>query len=208
MIGLVDEFIFFDTAQYSRGDWRNRNRIKTANGIIWLTIPVGRGFQSIAETLVSDPGWAERHWKTLQQSYARAAYFDHYRSSFESLYLGSREPYLSQVNFRFIKSICEVLGINTCLSWALDDPAGLGKTERLVQLCSRAGATEYLSGPAARAYLDEKLFADAGIALQWMDYSGYPEYRQLYPPFEHRVSVLDLIFNQGPNARLYMRSSS
>ena len=81
------------------------------------------------------------------------------------------------------------------------------KTERLVSLCRQAGATSYLSGPAARAYLDESLFLREGISVSYMNYSGYPEYAQLYPPFEPGVSVIDLILNEGPDARRYLKSS-
>ena len=100
------------------------------------------------------------------------------------------------------------MGIDTKITWSDDyDPTG-GKTERLVSLCKQAGATTYLSGPAARAYLEEGLFKSENIELQYMDYSAYPEYRQLLPPFQHRVSVIDLIFNEGPEATKYMKSFS
>src|SRR4051794_2136586 len=109
LIKQVDEFILFDTAQYTRRDWRNRNRIKTSNGVIWLTIPVevkGRYTQSIQDTRISDPRWAENHWRTLLHSYARSAHFADYKGVFERLYLDCEEPFLSQVNYRFIKAIC------------------------------------------------------------------------------------------------------
>ena len=211
IIRHVDEFILFDTTQYTRRDWRNRNRIKTANGVIWLTIPVivkGRYPQTIQETELSDQSWRKKHWKTLQQNYARAGHFAEYKSRFEELYLGSEESSLSQVNYLFISSICEILGIKTKLSWSSSFPAIEGNTERLVEWCKHAGATEYLSGPAAKDYIDEQKFVDAGIQLSWMDYSGYPEYPQLYPPFEHSVSILDLIFNTGQDAGRYMKARS
>ena len=80
------------------------------------------------------------------------------------------------------------------------------KTERLVNLCKQAGATEYLSGPTARAYLDEEAFKREGIEVTYINYSGYPEYQQIFPPFEHNVSIIDLIFNEGSNAIRYMKS--
>jgi WbqC-like protein len=209
VINMVDEFILFDTAQYTRRDWRNRNRIKTPAGSAWLTIPVavkGRYLQTIQETKISDPSWNERHWKTLVHNYACAAHFDAYRGRFEELYLGCQEKLLSQINYRFLAGICEILGIKTHLSWSVECPQIKGKTERLVEWCKQLKATEYLSGPAAKDYIDESLFAGAGIALRYMDYSGYPEYRQLYPPFDHTVSIVDLIFNEGPNATRYMKS--
>jgi hypothetical protein len=125
---------------------------------------------------------------------------------FEELYLQADDKLLSEINYRFIVAICRILGIRTSISWSMDYNLIGDKTERLVDLCKQSGATKYLSGPAARAYLNEDLFRSEGIAVSYMDYSGYPEYRQLYPPFEPRVSIIDLIFNEGPNATRFMKS--
>jgi hypothetical protein len=95
LIRQVDEFILYDDVQYTRRDWRNRNLIKTPHGLSWLTIPVdvkGKYFQSIRETRIADPGWAERHWKTIVHNYSRAPHFDHHRQKLEELYLGCAEP--------------------------------------------------------------------------------------------------------------------
>ena len=209
LINQVDEFILFDDMQYTRRDWRNRNRIKSPQGAIWLTIPVevkGKYFQKINETVISDPTWNRAHWKTVVHNYSRAEYFHVYKELFEDLYLGSTERYLSQVNHRFLVAICEILGINTRISWSTDYHLLEGKTERIVDLCKQSGATEYISGPAAKGYTDEELFQKEGIMLRYVDYSGYPEHRQLFPPFEHRVSIIDLIFNEGPAATKFMKS--
>ncbi|MEZ4661164.1 MAG: WbqC family protein [Caldilineaceae bacterium] len=165
----------------------------------------GRFAQRIGEAIIQDPTWAERHWKTLQHCYARAPYFDLYAECIQELYLTATSRSLSQVNYRFITALCDLLNIHTPITWAQADP-GLEKSERLVYLCQQAGATAYLSGPAAKAYIDERCFADAGIALSYMDYAGYPPYEQLYPPFEAGVSVLDLLFHTGPEAHRYMKS--
>lgn len=207
LIRSVDEFVLFDDVQYTRRDWRNRNKIKTAQGIKWLTIPVevkGRYHQRIRDAVVSDPTWAQTHWQSLQHSYGRADFFSDFKATFESLYLGMTERHLSQINRRFIEAVCNVLQIRTPLRWSSEYDLVDGATQRLVAICKQAGATEYLSGPSARNYLDEQLFHDAGIRVRYMDYSGYPEYRQLHPPFEHAVSVLDLIFNEGPNAATFL----
>jgi hypothetical protein len=209
MIALVDEFILYDDRQYTRRDWRNRNRIKTVQGTTWLSVPVqvkGRYLQRIDETLVSDPGWAAAHWKTLVHAYGGAACFDAYRDLFAEVYEElAGEPRLSLINRRLTSTVCEVLGITTRLSWSTDYDVGGDRNERLRDLCVAAGADEYLSGPNARDYLDESVFADAGISVRWMDYAGYPEYPQLHPPFEHAVTVLDLIFNVGDRAPEYMK---
>jgi hypothetical protein len=211
IINLVDEFIVFDDVQYTRRDWRNRNRIKTANGSVWLTIPVevkGKYFQAINETRINDKDWNKKHWKTIAQHYGKATFFKQYKDLFEDLYLGTNEFFLSLVNIHFIKAVCKILGITTRISNSSDYKIIEGKTERLVDLCRKTNATEYLSGPAAKDYIDEDLFDQENIRLSWMDYSGYPEYEQLYPPFDHAVSIIDLILNTGPQATLYMNSFS
>jgi hypothetical protein len=105
----------------------------------------------------------------------------------------------------FLRAICGLLDIPTRITRSSDyEPAG-DKSERLPGICRQAGADVYLSGPSARGYLDEGRFAGAGIAVRYMDYSGYPEHPQMFPPFVHAVSVLDLLFNAGPEARRYMK---
>lgn len=209
LINLADEFILFDDVQYTRRDWRNRNTIKTPQGLQWLTIPVevkGRFHQLIRETRVSDPGWGGRHWRSLVHNYGRAAFFHEYAGRLEELFLGATDPFLSAINHRFMAALCEILGIGTRISRSSDYEMIEGKTERLVHLCVQACATDYLSGPSARAYIDEALFARAGIRVRYIDYAGYPEYRQLHGPFEHHVSALDLILNEGPGAPTFMKS--
>jgi hypothetical protein len=209
LIRGVDEFMLFDDAQFTKRDWRSRNRIKTPQGPLWLTIPVhtkGRYLQTIKETLISDPSWAEAHWKSIATHYARAPFFSTYREPLEALYRGCTEDRLSAVNRRFIEGLCDLLQIRTRLTWSMDYEVIPGKTERLVSLCQQAGATAYLSGPAARNYIEPDVFAAAGIALSYIDYSGYPEYPQLYPPFDHEVSVIDLLLNTGPDAITMMRN--
>lgn len=209
LIHMVDEFILFDDMQYTRRDWRNRNKIKTANGLGWLTIPVevkGKYYQKINETIINDPTWKESHWQTIQHNYQKAKYFREYSEIFKEMYLNANETLLSQINHRCITLICHILEIPTKISWSMDYKSVDGKTERLVSLCEQASATEYISGPAARDYIDDQLFEAAGIKLSYIDYSAYSEYTQLYPPFEHGVSVIDLILNEGPDAPKYMQS--
>lgn len=209
IINSVDEFILYDDRQYTRRDWRNRNAIKTDQGLRWLTIPVqvkGRYLQRIDETLISDPTWNVRHWRSIEQAYAAAPYFGAYRSTICDLYATPSESRLSEVNRRFLEAICSLLGIRTKLSWSTEFEAEGDRTERLVSLCQSAGATEYLSGPSARNYIDESVFASAGISLRYVDYSDYREYPQLHGGFEHGVSIVDLIFNVGPSAPAYMKS--
>ena len=209
LINLVDEFILYEDRQYTRRDWRNRNRIKTPQGSQWLTIPVevkGRYEQRIDEAMISDPGWADSHWKTLVQNYSPAPFFDDYRERLEALYRAIDDPRLSAVNRAFLEELCAILTIETKLSSSTDYGVSGAKTPRLVSLCLAAGATAYLSGPSARAYIEENLFEEAGVELEYMDYSGYAEYPQLHGPFDHAVTVLDLLFNTGPDATRFMKS--
>jgi len=209
LIAAVDEFILFDDMQYTRRDWRNRNKIKTTAGLKWLTIPVevkGKYFQIIKDTLISDPQWAKNHWDSIRHAYAKAPFFKHFREPFEKLYLSESMPNrLSEINYRFITAICDILEINTKISWSMDYGVIEGKTERLLDLCKKAGGTEYWSGPAAKDYFDSELAKKENVKVVWMDYSGYPEYHQLFGEFEHGVTVLDLIFNVGSDARRYMK---
>ena len=209
MIAAVDEFILYDHVQYTKNDWRNRNKIKTPRGVEWLTIPViasGHFGQRICDTETTAPGhWARKHWKSIELNYSRAPFFRDYSGRFSDFYLGLQESNLSKINFSLITIICEILGIKTRLSWSMDYQMVEGKTERLVGLCQAVTAQHYLSGPAAQDYLEPDRFAEAGVALEYMDYSGYPEYPQLHGQFEHGVSVIDLIFNTGPEAPRYMK---
>ena len=209
LMNRADEFILFDDVQYTRRDWRNRNTIKTPDGLLWLTIPVdvkGKFSQAIKDVKVSDKSWNKRHWQTIVNFYSQARYFKHYKDLFEELYAKANQEYLSEVNQMFLVAIKDLLGVKTILSRSSDYPSFDGKTERLLSLCKAAGASEYISGPSAKDYIKPVLFEEAKIKLTWMDYSGYQPYEQLYPPFEHQVTVLDLIFNTGPQAQHYMKS--
>jgi WbqC-like protein family len=201
LIDRVDEFVLYDDRQYTRRDWRNRNRIKTAAGVRWITIPVqskGRYEQRIDETVVADPAWRRSHLDAILRAYAAAPFARELRPWLEELYLGADDRRLSVVNRRFLEAVCRLVGIETPLSWSTDYEAGGGRTDRLVGLCKAAGATTYVSGPAARDYLDEERFEREGIAVEWMDYAGYPEYPQLHGAFVPDVSILDVLLCVGP----------
>jgi hypothetical protein len=207
IINQVDEFILYDEVQYTRHDWRNRNKIKTPNGPLWLTIPIdvkGKFHQKILESKIADTKWSKKHWHTITTYYGKSPFFREYKELFEELYLKQEEIYLSQLNYNFIKAICEVLKIHTKISWSHDYVCSGNKTEKLVELCKITNATEYITGPAAQSYLEEELFTSENIKVTWMNYNGYPEYNQLYPPFDHAVSIIDLIFSTGNDALKYL----
>jgi|SRR5688572_2117383 len=208
LIRAADQFILLDDVQFTKRDWRSRNRIKTKDGGAWLSIPVhtsGRYLQRIDEATISDPEWAARHWDTIRHSYARAPFFDALAPVFEPLYMKPVSDRLSAVNHAFILAICGLLGITTPISSSSEYRTRSGPNERLIDICRACGATDYLSGPSALNYLDEAAFRSAGIAIHIADYTGYAEYAQLYPPFDHAVSVLDLLFCTGPQAIEYMK---
>lgn len=208
LIAKVDEFIIYDDVQFVKRHWHNRNMIKPKNGPLWLSIPVstkGRYLQNIDETVVSEP-WAEKHWRSISHSYANAPYFREYESRFQSLYeRAGGVTRLSEINALFLKDIAALLDIPTRFSWSTDYKSEGRKTDRLLELCQVVGAGHYLSGPAAKIYFEGEKFDAAGVAYEWMDYSGYPEYPQFGEPFTHGVSILDLLFHTGPDARRYMK---
>lgn len=200
LINWVDHFVLYDDVDFNQPNWRNRNCIKTPTGTRWLTIPVRHAGSrlKIQDIEIAYPGWNRKHWETLRHHYARAQYYSVHREFFEELYLGAQERHLSEVNFRFLRAICGLLGIRTAFSWSRDYCLVSGRIPRVVDLCRQLGATVFLSGPTARPYLEEHLFREAGITVEWMSYDHYPEYRQLHsPPFIHEVSIVDLIFNEG-----------
>jgi hypothetical protein len=210
IINSVETFIVYDEMQYTKNDWRNRNKIKTVNGLKWLTIAVvGTKFGlKINETLASDPQWNINHWNTIKMAYSKAPYFNEYKAAFESLYLQelNGKSNLSEINVTIIKFINGLLNIKTEVLLDRDLKLIDGKSERLVDLCKKVNADIYLSGPAAKDYLDESLFNAENIEVQWMDYSAYKVYEQQHPPFEHGVSIIDLLFNTGQDAPKYMKS--
>ena len=209
LIDQVDEFILFDEMQYTKRDWRNRNKIKTPQGLLWLSVPVevkGKYFQKISETLVLDQSWREKHFKSIDLNYRKSAHYSEIIEWIKDLYFSdTQEKSLSAINQKFIEEINKFLGIETIIRQSSEFDLDEGKTDRLVSICVQAGATEYISGPAAKDYIEPGLFEEKKIKLSWMNYSGYPEYPQLYPPFEHGVSIFDLILNMGSEAKSYFK---
>ncbi|ABS64916.1 WbqC-like family protein [Parvibaculum lavamentivorans DS-1] len=210
LIASVDEFILYDDMQYTRRDWRNRNQIKTPQGLMWLTVPVkvkGKYHQKICETEIDGVDWPEGHWKSISSNYKRAPFFAEVTEWLSPFYLEKRYSHLSILNRDLLEAICRYLGVCTTITNSSDYELVQGQTERLASLCEQAGASEYISGPAAREYLDEEVFRRKGIGVTWFDYSGYPEYPQLWGDFVHTVSIVDLLFNCGSSAGQYMKAA-
>lgn len=209
LIASVDEFVLYDDMQYTRRDWRNRNQIKTPQGVQWLTVPVqvkGRYDQKIRDTEIEGTsGWASAHWKTLEQNYKRAACFEEIAVWLRPIYLDMDHRHLSGLNRTLLEAVCSYIGIHTKITNSWDYELVDGKTDRLASICSQAGATTYVSGPSAKDYMDESIFTARSISVSWFDYSGYPEYPQLWGEFIHGVTILDLLFNCGQTAQQYMK---
>ncbi|WP_201316268.1 WbqC family protein [Dyella sp. EPa41] len=206
LIHAVDTFIFFDDVQFTTRDWRTRNRIKAANGPQWLTIPVGnRTDQLIHEVEIKEASWQRKHWASIRHNYGKAPFFKDYEAFFAGVYLEHKWPSLSEFNQYLVRHIAtEFLGITTEFRDSREFQATGKRQDRLISLLQLAGASHYVSGPSARSYIDPKQFEAADIELSYHDYPEYPAYPQLYPPFEPAVSILDLLFNTGPQARHFI----
>jgi hypothetical protein len=186
LMRAVDEFVILDSVQYTKNDWRNRNRIAGRQGAQWLTIPIrtaGRYGQRIAEAEVADPNWADRHWRSIEQNYRRASRFPARAGAVEGIYgQAARETRLSRINRLFLDGVCGWLGISTRVTSAEVYPDHPDRVERLIGICRAAGAERYVSGPRARGYLDPERFAAAGIAVEFFNYGACPA---------TRLSILD-----------------
>jgi hypothetical protein len=203
-------FIFYDEVNFDKDGWRNRNRIKTAQGTRWLTIPVTAGpHRQLHTTPISqveisqDQAWRSTHWKTLQHSYSKAPHFKRYAPLLEPFYQADH-LLLSEFVIALTQLVTQELGIRHTRFVKSSDIGSFGtKTDRLINLLTAVGATHYVTGPAAKSYMDESKFEAAGITIEYMVYD-YPEYEQLYPPFDPQVSILDLLFMKGPDASRYI----
>ena len=199
LIQSADVFVYYDEVKYTKNDWRNRNRICSKNGVFWLTIPISHTAvkQKISDVTLPDPRWQIDHHKKVYQCYRSARFFHQIEPLLHDFYRATEWKTLSALNRYCIETIAVLLGITTrFLDSQSFDLAG-DRVVRLVNLLKQIGATEYLSGPRGREYLQghEALFADANIRLLFKSYDGYPEYRQLHSPFEPAVSILDVLAN-------------
>lgn len=206
LIHDANTFIFHDDLQYTKNDWRNRNKIMTDSGPRWLTIPTGTDTKRlICEVRLEDHSWQKAHWALIKQNYLRAPYFSLYAGVFEDFYLGHKWTDLSTLNQHLIKLIAkDFLKLPAVFEDSRTYHLKSAKLERVLELVLKAGATHYISGPAAKDYIEEEEFKRIGVDLVWKDYSGYPEYSQRSQSFEHGVSILDTLFNLGPATGEYI----
>lgn len=210
LLSRADVVVLLDTVQSTKNDWRNRNQIKTPSGKLWLSVPIRHSSSlRINEVKVADRSWARKHLQSINQAYSHAPYAAKWLPELKEWYSRAGEcDRLSEVNRLFMRQIAEFLEIKcefreaeSVLSYPEHDE--LHPTQRLVEICKRVGATSYLSGPAAKTYLDESKFLSESIAVEWFEYAGYRPYPQLHGDFDPAVSILDLILMVGPNAKQY-----
>lgn len=209
-IASVDEFVLYDCVQYTRRDWRNRNKLKTRDGLRWVTVPVqakGRYLQTIEETQLDGAAWVREHLSAVRHAYARAAAFSEQFPWLESVLTQAPCTTISALNRHVLEAFCKRLGIETTIRDSSEFELAEQRNERLLGILVQTGASEYVSGPAAKVYLDERLFAASGVTVRWKSYAGYPPYSQLYPPFEHGVSIVDTLMCVGADAARYIRSA-
>ncbi len=206
LINQVDKFVFFEDVQFTKRDWRTRNKIKTSNGELWLSVPVKKAPREtkINEIQISqETNWQQQHLESIKHSYSKAPFFNKYYEILEAIYLKQTWHNLSDFNICTTKLLCEVLGIQTELYNSSDFNVSGEKEDRLIQICKKFNADFYLSGPSAKDYIVNDKFANEGIHLAYITYD-YPSYKQLHGDFNHFVSVLDVLFNCGDESKDYI----
>jgi len=205
IIQKVDQFVFLDSAQYTVRNWRNRNRIKTPQGLIWLTVSTN-GTQSmrIDEVMIDTTiPWKKKHLSALQRNYSECDYFEEYFDVFKNLLLNDLHS-LSKLNQFLIKKICGLLGIHVKFSNSTEYDLVAGKNEKIISIVKQLNGTHYVTGPAAKSYIQPQLFEENGIEIEFMDYAHYPIYDQPWGKFSHNVSILDLLFCAGSQSYKYI----
>jgi WbqC-like protein family len=197
-----DIFVYYDDVQYDKHGWRNRNRIKTQTGPLWLTVPVrhtGLGLPRILDIEIdSRSPWQRKHISSIMQAYAHAPYVDTYLPTLEEL-LHRKWERLVDLDIAVAQLICGWLGLSRRVERSSTLSVGGDRSERLVRLCEHFGARTYLSGNAASDYLDVDLFAHHGVQVQWQNFD-HPVYPQLHGEFVPFMSAIDLILNCGETA--------
>ena len=205
-VNEVDTFVFLDDVQYTVRDWRSRNRIRTpGRGSTWLTVPVLGGRDQLIKDVRIDGSqpWVRKHLGAITQSYGRSPYFERYFGTLSTL-LKSGHELLADLDIDLTRFICAELGIQTTLVRSSTLGCEGTKDDRLISIVRALGGQRYVSGPAAKAYIEPEKWQSAGIELAYKDYCGYPEYPQIEEPFEPSVSVIDLLFAVADRAADYI----
>lgn len=209
LMDQVDRFVLLDDVQFDKRSWQQRNRIKTANGPVWLTVPVltkGRRYQTIQEAKIQpDARFAEAALKTLEHAYSKAPYFDQIMERVTPAFECEKAG-LCELNIALIESLCDLMGLKADIVRSSATPVSSSKAQRLADLCIVHGVRRYIATPGSFDYLDgDSSLADAGIALSYFAYT-HPEWPQLHGSFEPYMSALDLVMNALPDALGIIRS--
>ena len=204
LIGSVDVFIFYDTADYTKRDWRTRNKIMTPSGPQWMTIPAGSNKgKSIDAVVLPDGEWRRNHLETIRRNYSRCPHIHDVMELLTPIYEDESITHLSTFNQQLIRRIAEYLDIETELRNASEFNVSSDRVGRLIAMCEMVGADAYLSGPAAKDYITDE-FDEIPIELKWMEYGPYDEYPQRSEPFSHYVSIIDTIAMIGKSTKQHI----
>ncbi|RXJ55390.1 WbqC family protein [Candidatus Marinarcus aquaticus] len=198
-IANVEKFVFYDDVQYTKNDWRNRNRIKTPQGALWLTIPVSYKYKELINEVTAIPGWQKKHLKTIINYYHKAKYFDEIFPLFEKVILNEKK-FLSEICIDIIKTISSYLEFKTKFYRSSEMNISGDKNERLINICQELNAQLYYSGQSANSYINVKKFQEKGIEVKFQNFNCVP-YEQFYGEFIPYLSVLDLLFHCGKESR-------
>ena len=195
----ADLFVLLDDVQFSKGDFQNRNRVKGAGGVQWLTVPIVQKFpQQINEVEIAGDDWRDKHWRTVLSCYGRAPYFKTICPGLEELYR-ARSNKLSDFNLNAIRLLARLLGIETKMVRSSELNVTGEKSDLVLNICREVGADAYYSGAMGSTYLQRETFAQAGIEIVFQQFV-HPTYQQLFMQsqgFVPNLSVLDLLFNCG-----------
>jgi hypothetical protein len=206
----ADVFVYYDDVQYDKHGWRNRNRIKTQTGPLWLTVPVrhgGLGLPVIREVEIDTrTDWARKHVASIRQAYARAPFLGDYLPALEEL-LHRRWQRLVDLDVAVVDLMASWFGLTRRIERSSALNIGGDKTERLVNICRHFGGSTYLSGAVAQDYLDEAWFERNGIAVEWQRFE-HPVYPQLHGPFIAYLSALDVVLNCGADAAAILAAAA
>lgn len=209
-----DVFVVYDNVQYDKNGWRNRNRIKTANGPMWLTVPVslpnGLSTKIYEARIDNSQRWQKKHIASIEQNYRKARYFSDYFPPIKEL-LEQKWESLLELNLKLITRLANLLGIQREIHLASElEIQDDDKIKRLVKITSLFGGTRFYEPAGGKAYFNEssiQKFKDAGIGVEFQNYR-HPIYAQLYGNFIPNLSVVDLILNHGPQSLKIITSTS
>lgn len=207
-IDRADVFVILDNVQYKKNEWQNRNRIKTAQGWQWITVPVLYRFpEKINEVRINNKtSWRRKHLQALISNYAKSPYFTKHKEHFEDMYGRNRER-LVDINTDCIKYLANAFGIKTRIVMASEMKLREDPTERLIDICKNLNGNVYLAGRDGAKYMDLDKFDKEGIEIVFQDYK-HPVYNQLYGEFKAYMSSIDLLFNHGDDSIEILRGNT